>query len=262
MKVTPVYAQKITLRNCGRFTIVKSDFGADYRTHTHVTAEALYASLTRGATWQPQPIIVKQDNYDFLRDYNVAALPLWFTPGIFEFTQNTTESPTDDLDTTFFNAVSEVYPTTSRRHTMDTDDTIKVGSRPRHVPTYGSWQAVQPDRWLTTYAFSPERERLEGFRENQTYLLGKKRTMFQIINLSDIAEGQWKSGECSTVWLQGAPDFGGLFRQFEISAVTMRYIILRGTTRDAVDYLDFDLLGGQLRLPDFYLEPLPINFKS
>ena len=39
-RVSSFYGQQITLRNCGRFTVVKSDFGADYRTHTHVTEEA------------------------------------------------------------------------------------------------------------------------------------------------------------------------------------------------------------------------------
>ena len=254
------YGQQITLRNCGRFTVVKSDFGADYRTHTHVTEEALYASLTRGATWQPQPIVIKQDSYDFVRDYRVADMPVWFTPGIFDFSQNQSQHPSDDLDATYFNAVSEVFPTTSRAYTMDRkDDNLKAGSRPKHVPTYGSWQAVQPDRRLVTYAFSQKSELLESFREGQTFLLGKKRTMFQIVNLSTIVEGNWHHGECTTSWLQGPPNFGNRFRHFEIFAVTMRYIILRGTVRDARNYVEFLLPDQELRLPDFYLQHIPFE---
>ena len=148
--------------------------------------------------------------------------------------------PSDDLDATYFNAVSEVFPTTSRAYTVDRkDDNLKIGSRPGHVPTYGSWQAVQPDRRLATYALSQKSELLESFCEGQTFLLGKKRTMFQIVNLSTIVEGSWRHGECTTHWLQAPPNFGNRFRQFEIFAVTMRYIIFRGTVRDAVDYVEF-----------------------
>lgn len=255
------YGQQIALRNCGRFTVVKSDFGADYRTHTHVTEEALYASLTRGATWQPQPIVIKQDNYDFARDYRVADLPVWFTPGIFDFSQNQTQLPSDDLDATYFNAVSEVFPTTSRGYTVDNKEgNLKVGSRPGHVPTYGSWQAVQPDRILTTYAFSQNSELLENFCEEQTFLLGKKRTMFQIVNLSAIVKGSWHHGECTTPWLQGPPNFSNQFRHFEIFAVTMRNMILRGTSHDSVDYIEFSISDQGFCLPDFYLARLPIDF--
>ncbi|MCL6560468.1 MAG: hypothetical protein K6U74_17080, partial [Firmicutes bacterium] len=77
------YARAITLRNCGRFTVVASDFGSDYRTHTHVTSEALYASLTRGATWRPRLIDLRNDPDTFTQAYDVAAMPVWFLPGIF-----------------------------------------------------------------------------------------------------------------------------------------------------------------------------------
>lgn len=258
--MSTLYGRQITLRNCGRFTVIKSDFGADYRTQVHVTEEALYASLTRGATWQPRPIIIKQDDYNFARDYHVADMPIWFTPGVFDFFQNPSQPSSEDLDTTYFNAVAEIFPTTSKAYTVNRKtNTLKVGKRPSHVPTYGSWQAVQPDRRLATNALSPKSELLACYCEGQTFLLGKKRTMFQIVDLSAIVEGNWRHGECATPWLQGTPDFGNRFRQFEIFAVTMRYIILRGTVLDAVGYLEFPLPEGVLRLPDFYLDRIPIE---
>jgi hypothetical protein len=78
-----LYARAIILRNCGRFTVAASDFWSDYRTHTHVTGEALYASLTRGATWQPRLIDLKNDPDVFTEAYDVTAMPVWFLPGIF-----------------------------------------------------------------------------------------------------------------------------------------------------------------------------------
>lgn len=258
--MSSLYARQMTLRNCGRFTVVKSDFGADYRTQAHVTEEALYASLTRGATWQHRQIVIKQDEYNFSRDYHVADMPIWFTPGVFDFSQNSSQPSSEDLDTTYFNAVAEIFPTTSRAYTVNREtNTLKVGSRPGHVPTYGSWQAVQPDRRLATYTFAPKLEFLEGYCEGQIFLLGKKRTMFQIVSLSAIVEGNWRHGECATPWLQGPTDFGNRFHQFEIFAVTMRHIILRGTVRDAIKYLEFSLPDSDLCLPDFYLERIPFD---
>lgn len=186
----PIYARRIILRNCGRFSVIASDFGSDYRTHTHVTGEALYASLTRGATWQPRPITIKRDEYDFERDYDVAEMPIWFTPGVFLTNEDGYRLPECALDTNYFNAIHEAHPSTSGGFKFDRKtDRLKPSSRPSHVPTYGMWQAVLPDRRLHTLAFSPERELLDRFTSDQTFLLGKKRTMFQIVDLSSITTG-------------------------------------------------------------------------
>jgi hypothetical protein len=39
----------------------------------------------------------------------------------------------------------------------------------------------------------------------------------------------------------------------------MRYIILRGTTRHEVRYVEFAFEEEKLRLPDFYLEATPLR---
>ena len=39
----------------------------------------------------------------------------------------------------------------------------------------------------------------------------------------------------------------------------MRYIILRGTTREEVSYLEFPFPDGGLCVPDFYLEQTPVG---
>jgi len=251
-----LYARAITLRNCGRFTVVASDFGSDYRTQTHVTSEALYASLTRGATWKPRLIDLKNDGDAFTDAYDVAKLPIWFLPGLFVSDGNCNYRLSDHhLDTTSFNVVSEFYPSTSKCYSFNKGD-LKDKKRPYHVPTYGTIQAVKPDRRLVTYAFSPRRELLDAFSDEQTFLLGKKRTMFQIVSLSPISEGSWKNGECSTNWLELPTNYGEYFRQFQVLAITMRYIILRGTTKENIRYVEFNFPAEELCLPEFYCDAI------
>lgn len=251
-----LYARAITLRNCGRFTVVASDFGSSYRTHTHVSSEALYASLTHGATWRPRLIDLKDDPADFALAYDVAAMPIWFLPGIF-LADGSHRLPDTHLDTTAFNVVHEFYPTTSRSYAF-TRGQLGEKDRPYYVPTYGTIQAIRPDQRLVTYAFAPRQELLLAFADGQTYMLGKKRTMFQITALSAIAAGQWNRGRCTTSWLELPPDYGRHFQRFEVLAGTLRYIILRGTTRQDVSYVEFSFPDSALCLPDFYLEQIPI----
>ena len=247
-----LFARKIVLRNCGRFTVVQSDFGADYRTHTHVTSEALYASLTRGLTWQPVPVVIKNDNYDFARDYDLAARPIWFTPGIFLNQADRHQLAHDAFDTTYFNVLHEVYPTTSKSYGFDKSGELKQQSRPHHTPTYGTWQGIKPDHRLVTYAFSPDKALLEGFIENQTFLLGKKRTMVQITHMEAVVEGENKSGSCLTPFLQVPTTGVSFFQSFEILAGTMRYLVMRGTTQPETKYVRF---GESLAIPSFAIPP-------
>ena len=256
-----LYARAITLRNCGRFTVVASDFGSDYRTHTHVTGEALYASLTRGATWKPRLIDLRNDPYNFISDYNVAEMPIWFLPGVF-LAGNGHRLPDAYLDGTAFNVVHEFYPSTSQSYVFQ-ERGFRAKDRPYHVPTYGTIQAIKPDCRLVTYAFSPERMLLEDYQTGQTFLLGKKRTMFQIIDLSTIRQGEIVIKRvCTTGWyLQLPPDYARYFQSFQILAATMRYAIFQGVTREEVNFIKFDSLlndGRSLALPDFYLTIIPL----
>lgn len=243
-----LYARKIVLRNCGRFTVIQSDFGADYRTHTHVTSEALYASLTRGLTWQPVPIVISNDVYDFAHYYDVAARPIWFTPGIFLNESHKHQLAHDAFDTTYFNVLHEVYPTTSKSYGFDKSGELKQQSRPHHTPTYGTWQGIKPDHRLMTYAFSSDKTLLEEFRVNQTFLLGKKRTMVQITDMEEVVKGVNQVGSCLTPFLQVPTTGVSFFQSFEILAGTMRYIIMRGTTQPQTNYVQF---GEELSIPGF-----------
>ncbi len=246
-----LYARAICLRNCGRFTHVSSDFGSQYHTHTFVTSEALYASLTRAATWRHAGKAIDLDedaqkptsaDY-FLCDYDVAKKPVWFTPGLFVDERGEPLAKQRGVaDKNDFNVISEGHPGTSH---------------PYFVPTYGRIESILPDQRMLAYAFSPSRAEMEWFRVNQTFLLGKKRTMFQVTELSGVVAGQWSEGQCATGWLELPPTFGARFQSFAILAATMRYLIVQGITRETVKYVEFPLPGATLCLPDFYVERIP-----
>ncbi len=262
------YARAITLRNCGRFTMIASDFGADYRTHTHVTSEALYAGLSRGVTWRAggavagqtvYPLInVKADRYDFKADYDWSAWPLWFTPGLFG-SEGNARLPDSDLDAGYFNVVQEFYPTTSGKYGFKQEELVR-SDRPAHVPTYGMWQSILPDRRVMTFGLSQDPALLEAFVVGQTFLVGKKRTMMQVVELSEVVMGKEATGTCQTGYLQLRPDEMRYFTAFEVLVGTMRYLIARGITQADTHYFEFGLsvpgLDIPLALPDFYVEKI------
>jgi hypothetical protein len=255
-----LYARAIWLRNCGRFTHVSSDFGSQYHTHTFVTSEALYASLTRGVSWRHVSRFVDleadarkatSDDY-FLCDYDVQSKPIWFTPGVFVDEQlHPLAKERGVVDRNDFNVVDEGHPGTGG------------GNRPYYVPTYGRIEGILPDHRLLAYAMSPYHEELEWFTADQIFLLGKKRTMMQIMALSEIVSGEKKQGSCRTGFLQLSPADIGHYLSFDVLAATMRYLILRGETRDDETYVSFSLQIGHkdvsLTLPEFYLARTPLR---
>lgn len=256
-----LYARSLLLRNCGRFTHVSSDFGSQYHTHTFVTSEALYASLTREATWRHTHKFVdleedakKPTGGDyFFCDYDVEARAVWFTPGIFVDHQlRALPKQKGVVDKNDFNVVDEGYPSTGGKRVDGTD-------RRFFCPTYGRIESILPDHRLFTYAVSPGLAELERFAAGQIFIMGKKRTMFQIMSLSSAVEGAWESGECMTSWLETPPNYAVRFHSFEVLAATFRYIILRGKTPENGRYLKFDFPQTVLCLPDFYVELAPLR---
>ncbi len=253
-----LYARRMNFRNCGRFSVIASDFGSDYRTHIHVTGEALHASFTRGATWKPRVVNLKDDSYEFTRDYNVAIMPVWFTPAVPVIDKAEPHGPVYTLGSNYFNVVAEFYPSTNKAYTFDKRGMLKTGDRPYYVPAYGMWQTILPDHHMATYAFSPRKQLLERYEPGQTFLLGKKRTMIQIMVLSKIVEGKQVAGACETPYLQVLSDLTVHFARFEVMAATMRYIILRGETRPEGHHIRFNFQdSNSVCLPDFYLDALP-----
>ncbi len=251
-----LYARALLLRNCGRFTHVSSDFGSQYYTHTFVTSEALYAGLTRGVTWRHESKFVdlaedakKSTSSDyFVCDYNVDAKPLWFTPGVFvDGHLGVLPKQRGVVDKNDFNVVDEGYPGTGG------------GGRAYYCPTYGRIESVLPDHRLLTCAFSLRRTELEGFVLGQTFMLGKKRTMFQLVWLSETDEGLYQEGNCATPFLQVGVDDVRRFASYEILAATMRYLLVRGELRESGSYWRFSCDDHPVCLPEWYLRVSPIG---
>lgn len=249
-----LYARAIWLRNCGRFTHISSDFGSQYRTHTFVTSEALYASLTRGVTWchlnkfvDLEEDIRKSANRDyFFCDYDVAAKPIWFTPGLIvdEKGETFVRQPRV-VDKHDFNVITEGYPSTGGEN------------RPSYVPTYGTIESILPGQLFLTYAFSTKKSELEFFKNDQIFLMGKKRTMFQVIKLSELIEGEKKKDICEAYWLEIKLHELGYFSEYNILAATMRYFICRGKTKNKHCFISFCFNGRWISVPDFYLNKIP-----
>ncbi|HHY94790.1 MAG TPA: hypothetical protein GX513_07240 [Firmicutes bacterium] len=251
-----LYARALLLRNCGRFTHVSSDYGSQYHTHAFVTSEALHASLTREITWRRESKFVdleedakKSGSEDyFFCDYDVKSKPLWFTPGVFVDEQfRMLPKQRGVVDKNDFNVVDEGYPGTGG------------GDRAYSCPTYGRIESVLPGHRLLTCALSPRPQELEGFTVGQTFLLGKKRTMFQLVGVSNRAElvkteESSSFDECQPIQIK--LDEVRNFREYEVLASTARYLLVRGTTsQDAVG--SFVHFGGKAMrriLPAFWVD--------
>ncbi|MEW6228931.1 MAG: hypothetical protein AB1700_12725, partial [Bacillota bacterium] len=133
--------------------------------------------------------------------------------------------------------------------------------RPYFVPTYGTIEGVLPDHRLFTWAFSPHQTELEGFTHGQVFLLGKKRTMFQVVITGNVVEGQRTNDRCCVPYLELSMSDAQRFASFSVLAATARYILLEGETRDSVPCWKFaasDRLFGELVLPEFYLTSTPL----
>ncbi|MBD3183972.1 hypothetical protein GF312_16930 [Candidatus Poribacteria bacterium] len=256
-----LYARSFIMRNCGRFTHISSDFGSQYHTHTFVTSEALYASLTRGATWKHESkfIDLKSDaekslsaDY-FFCDYAVNEKPLWFTPGVFvDRNLKPLQKQKKVVDKSNFNVVDEDYPSTG--------GTRPDGkSRGYYCPTYGTIEAILPNHWMFTWAMSPDVEELECFRVNQIFMMGKKQTMFQIIQLSQVLSGKYSVDICQTPYIQVSPLDIKTFANFEVLAATARYMLIKGELRNAEPHWTFEnahirKYGYSFSIPEFYLK--------
>jgi hypothetical protein len=253
-----LHARALLLRNCGRFTHVQSDFGSQYYTHNFVTSEALYASLTRDLTWRRAGKFVDleedgkksaRDDY-FFCDYDVKKKPIWFTPGLFVDGQlRLLAKQHGVVDRNDFNVIDEAYPNTGG------------GGRPYYVPTYGRIESILPDHRLFTCALSLEPEELESFQAGQTFLMGKKRTMFQLVDLSTTVEmiearDFADINECQPI--QVKVDEMQNFREYEVLAGTARYLLARGRAQESSLAASFSPFGeiSALRcvLPVFWTE--------
>jgi len=235
-----LYARWLTLRNCGRFLHVASDFGSIYHTHPFLSQEMLYAGLTREQTRIPRQFIAAFDGYDFYRDFRIKELPLWFSVGILVNRRGEPLPKSRQVtDVNQFNSIRESTPTTSLRGP---------------VPTYGSIESILPDNRFKTLAVSPAKEHLLAFMPGQVCWMGKKRTMFQVTDdLGVLVLGRQQGGDCLTPFIQIKLADVTRFARMEVIAGTQRYVVMRGEVKDSEGYA-FDFEDGTLGLPQFALD--------
>jgi hypothetical protein len=238
-----LFARGLLLRNCGRFLHVASDFGSNYKTLPFLSGEMLYAGLSRERTRLPRQTQAAMDGYDFYRDFQVRDWPVWFTPAmLFDLGKADVQSKTRrDTDTHLFNSLQESAPG------IQNDD---------RYPKFGSMETILPDRYFWAVAVSPSVDTIAAFKNSQVFWIGKKRTMFQLVSLTDVNEGAPVDTESQTPFLQVIPANVGKFKTMEISAGTQRYLIMRGQTISTPQWtFKFDQeFFDQISIPEFALD--------
>jgi hypothetical protein len=225
MQAEPVlYARAITLRNCGRFLHVLSDFGSNYQTHAFLSSEMLHAGLGRERTRRPRVFAAAMDQYDFFSDFAIREWPVWFTPAmLIDSSGKALAKSRRDADVHTFNSLKEGVP-----GIQDNDK----------FPKFGTMETILPGRRFRTIAVSPEKELLEQFEVGQIFWMGKKRTMFQIAEggLSDIINGIADEKAWQTPFIQVSMNDSTTFTSFEIVAATQRYMLMRGQTQQVAGW--------------------------
>jgi len=210
-----LYGRRILLRNCGRFLHVAGDFGSNYSTHPYLSSEMLYAGLTRELSRRPKSFAEKMSDYDFFRDFEVAARPVWFIPGILVigYTGQVAGKPRNLLDTHLFNSTLEGRPG------IQTND---------RLPKYGSMETVLPGNMFRTLALSPSEELLGAYEEGQVFWMGKKRTMFQVAEVGETLAAEFADERCATEYVQVSSQNINAFDSYTVLGASQRYLVVSG----------------------------------
>jgi len=169
-----------------------------------------------------------EDNYDFSKTYDLKKIPIWFSPGIF-VDRNASKNFSD------FNVVNEVYPRTDKYFDFDRKTKmLKQSDRPYFIPTYGSIEGILPGQVMETWGFSKSKSLIETYQVGQTFMLGKKRTMFQLMEVSkiEVCEEYPNGGQtsCVTIPVDGIREF----YEYEVLVATARYLLVRGKVNKAI----------------------------
>jgi hypothetical protein len=236
----------LSLRTCGHFSLVKSDYGTEYKTTDFITPEALYASLTRGRT-RKFGAIFKNMSSDFFKWYEVEKELIWFLPGIFNsYIQK---------DEYVFNVIDELKPSTNKYSNYKKGE-WQLSER-KLLPTYGTIEVVKPNQIFTTWALSSDKKILNNYATSQVFLLGKKRTMVQITDVSEITELK-NTEEQNETWplpLQ-IEDFNK-FKAYELLWHTPRYVVGKGVSEDVIQAtVALRKVKITLTLPKWWLDKL------
>jgi len=237
--------RRLVFRVCGYLTLVQSDFGTEYRTYQFVSSEALYASLTRGATRRFGRIEADM-NRDFHQWYEVSSYPVWFLPGIFDGPPKREEH--------VFNVVDELTPSTSEYSSVSAKG-WKVSKR-TSLPTYGLIESIKPGQVFSTVGLG-EKRLLEGFEKGQTFLLGKKRVMIQLMHLSCVGELRPGGGEDECWPIPVRPDSLRRFTSYTVHYATSEFLIASGKGEGLLSAsVLLEDQEGAIAIPEWWLEGL------
>jgi hypothetical protein len=225
---TKLYGRRVILRNCGRFLHVAGDFGSNYSTHPYLSSEMLYAGFTRELSRRPRSFTEKMAGYDFFSDFDVAAKPVWFTPGVLVdgATGRTTGKVRNLLDTHLFNSTLEERPGIQDNNRM---------------PKYGSMETVLPGNVFRTLSLASNKYLLEAYEEGQIFWMGKKRTMFQISELGETVTAEFDDGQCTTEYVQASSRDINAFDAYSVLGASQRYLVVSG--EGDFEHLKFPLQG-------------------
>ena len=247
-----MYACAMLLRNCGRYTMVRSDFGSDYVTCRFLSEESMYAGMTREATRKFGRIEPKMEN-DFAEAYDIPSRPIWFTPGVFVHAESLEVDREVRVGQTMYNVLDEAAPVTNKNTVYDKKGDRALKDR-NNIATFGSIEAVLPDQRVFTIAVSPDKHLLSQYRFQDVFFMGKKRTMFELLEVSEVLPLEESEME-ETVPVQMQMEQLAEYHAYTIHDVNARYFLVDGRAARTWT-LDVQMGRGRLQrsLPELFVE--------
>jgi hypothetical protein len=205
--------------------MVRSDFGSDYVTCRFLSEESMYAGLTREATRTFGRIDPKMES-DFAKAYDIPSLPIWFTPGIFVHRKTFELDREIPVGQTKYNVLDEATPVTNKNTVYDKKGNRVLKER-GNIATFGSIEAVLPDQRVLTIAVSPDPNLLSRYRPQDVFFMGKKRTMFELLEVSEVMPLQEEELQ-ETVPVQVQMEQLSEYHSYTIHDVNARYFLVDG----------------------------------
>lgn len=254
-----MYACAILLRNCGHYTMVRSDLGSEYATSRHLSEESLYAGMTRQETKLFGKIEPDMDS-TFANAYDIPSRPIWFTPGVF-VDEELNVKEVVQTGRHKYNVIDEAVPSTNRSTIMDKKGQLLLKDR-NNMATFGSIESVAPDQTALTIGVSPNKELLDDFRVQDVFLMGKKRTMFEVLHVTKstlLHEEQMQETLPVQVQMHQLSEF----YSYAIHDVNARYFLVSGKGLKVWRMqVDWEGRTWTKYLPDVFLEKAALLFQS
>jgi hypothetical protein len=231
--------------------MVRSDFGSDYTTCLFLSEESLYAGLTREVTRKFGRIDENMDS-DFLMGYDVQARPVWFTPGMFVSSLDGIAN-TVPVDRMKYNVVDESVPSTSKSTVFDKKGNRNFVDR-NNIATFGSMESVLPNQKVFTIGISTEERYLSCYSPKNVYMMGKKRTMFEVLDVSEVVRLEEDELQ-ETLPIQVQMEDLNEFSFYTIHDVNARYFLVEGKALKSWR-VQFNLSGKAVTkfLPDLFID--------